>query len=317
RRPRRWSPRSRLAARPRRSRLPRARSGSAGGTPACWCALTRPPTGSQPESGLADPRRARSRSRPRQRPCGSWTSAMPRCYVSTRPPTGWSPASPSGVAPVGSPPARGRAGSPAGRAATSTPGGARGSPPAANRGGARGMDPGRNRVGATTAVPSGMLWDIDVDGPSVWVGSELGGLFRIDAHTSRVTTIRQPGGAPEGGGGGVGHLVAGAGAGWVASDGQLQRRDARSGRVVATIPWAGGSFAGRGAGGAGGVWFWSGQGLAPFDVPANRLVATVPAASTAGTATLADIIGVAADAGAVWVLTPQGLLRIDPPRVPG
>jgi virginiamycin B lyase len=107
------------------------------------------------------------------------------------------------------------------------------------------IDPSRNRVVATTAVPSGMLWDIDVDGPSVWVGSELGGLFRIDAHTSRVTTIRKPGGAPEGGAGGVGHLAAGAGAVWVASDGQLQRRDARSGRVVATIPWADGSFAAR------------------------------------------------------------------------
>jgi virginiamycin B lyase len=178
------------------------------------------------------------------------------------------------------------------------------------------IDPSRNRVVATTAVPSGMLWDIDVDGPSVWVGSELGGLFRIDAHTSRVTTIRKPGGAPEGGAGGVGHLAAGAGSVWVASDGQLQRRDARSGRVVATIPWADGSFAARGAVGAGGVWFSSGQGLARFDVTANRLVATVPAASTAGTATLADIIGVAADAGAVWVLTDQALLRIDPARVP-
>jgi hypothetical protein len=86
--------------------------------------------------------------------------------------------------------------------------------------------------------------------------------------------------------------------------------------VVATIPWADGSFAARGAVGAGGVWFSSGQGLARFDVTANRLVATVPAASTAGTATLADIIGVAADAGAVWVLTDQALLRIDPARVP-
>ena len=119
------------AATPPRSRSLRARSGSAGGTPACWCALTRPPTGSQPESGLADPRRARSRSRPRQRPCGSWTSAMPRCYVSTRPPTGWSPASPSGVAPVESPPARGRSGSPAARAATSSTAGSSGSTPAA------------------------------------------------------------------------------------------------------------------------------------------------------------------------------------------
>jgi hypothetical protein len=178
------------------------------------------------------------------------------------------------------------------------------------------IDPSRNRVVATSAVPSGMLWDIDVDGPSVWVGSELGGLFRIDAHTSRVTTIRKPGGAPEGGGGGVGHLAAGAGAVWVASDGQLQRRDARSGHVVATIPWADGSFAARGAVGAGGVWFSSGQGLARFDATANRLVATVPAASTAGTATLAGITGVAAEAGAVWVLTDQSLLRIDPARVP-
>jgi hypothetical protein len=178
------------------------------------------------------------------------------------------------------------------------------------------IDPTHNRVVATTAVPSGLLWDIAVDGPSVWVGSELGGLWRIDADTSRVTTIRQPGGAPEGGAGGVGHLAAGAGAVWVASDGQLQRRDARSGRVVATIPWADGSVAARGAVAAGGVWFSSGQGLARFDVTANRLVATVPAASTAGTATLADITGVAGGAGAVWVLNDQSLLRIDPARVP-
>jgi hypothetical protein len=68
--------------------------------------------------------------------------------------------------------------------------------------------------------------------------------------------------------------------------------------------------------GAGGVWFSSGQGLARFDLTANRLVATVPAVSTAGTATLADITGVAAGAGAVWVLTDQSLLRIDPARLP-
>jgi hypothetical protein len=178
------------------------------------------------------------------------------------------------------------------------------------------IDPTRNRVVATIGVPSGMLWDIAVDGPSVWVGSELGGLWRIDAHTSRVTTIRQPGGAPEGGGGGIGHLAAGAGAVWVASDGQLQRRDARSGRVIATIPWADGSLAARGAVGAGAVWFSSGQGLARFDVTANRLVATVPAAPIAGTTTLSDITGVAGGAGAVWVLTGESLLRIDPARLP-
>ena len=179
------------------------------------------------------------------------------------------------------------------------------------------IDPTRNRVVATISVPSGMLWDIAIDGPSasVWVGSELGGLWRIDAHTSTVTTIRKPG-APKPGAGGIGHLAAGAGAVWVASDGQLQRRDARSGRIIATIPWADGSLAARGAIGAGAVWFSSRQGLARFDVTANRLVATVPAAPTAGATMLTDIAGVAADAGAVWVLTGESLLRIDPARVP-
>jgi hypothetical protein len=177
------------------------------------------------------------------------------------------------------------------------------------------IDPTRNRVVATTAVPSGMLWDIVIDGSSVWVGSELGGLWRIDTHTSKVTTIRKPGGAPQAGAGGIGHLAAGAGAVWVASDGQLQRRDARNGRKIATIPWAGGSLAARGAVGAGAAWFSSGQGLARFDVAANRMVATVPAEPTAGTTTLTGIVGVAVNAGAVWVLTNESLLRIDPARV--
>jgi virginiamycin B lyase len=178
------------------------------------------------------------------------------------------------------------------------------------------IDPTRNRVVATTAVPSGGLWDIAVDGPWVWVGSEGGGLFRLDAHTNRVTTIRRPG-APEGGGGGVGHLAAGAGAVWVAGEGQLHRRDARSGRIMARIRWADGAAAAHGAVGAGGVWFSSGQGLARFDVTANRLVATVPAASSAGATTLTDSVGVAVGAGAVWVLAGESLLRIDPARVPG
>jgi sugar lactone lactonase YvrE len=177
------------------------------------------------------------------------------------------------------------------------------------------IDPSRNRVVATTAVPSGMLWDITVDGSSVWVGSELGGLWRIDAHTSKVTTIRKPGGAPEAGAGGIGHIAAGAGAVWVASDGQLQRRDARNGRMIATIPWADGSLAARGAVGAGAVWFSSGQGLARFDVAADRPVATIPAENTAGASTLTGIAGVAVSAGAVWVLTNESLLRIDPARV--
>jgi hypothetical protein len=177
------------------------------------------------------------------------------------------------------------------------------------------IDPTGNRVVATVAVRSGMLWDIAVDGPSVWVGSELGGLWRIDAHTSKVTTIRQPGGGPEPGAGGVGHLAASAGAVWVASDGQLQRRDTRSGRTAATIPWADGSLAARGAVGAGAVWFSSGQGLARFDATANRLVATIPAEPTAGNTALTEITGVAVGAGAVWVLTGEWLLRIDPARV--
>jgi streptogramin lyase len=180
------------------------------------------------------------------------------------------------------------------------------------------IDPTRNRVVATIGIPSGMLWDIVTDGPSasVWVGSELGGLWRLDAHTSRVTTIRRSGGAPEAGAGGIGHLAAGAGAVWVASDGQLQRRDARNGRVVATIPWADGSLAARGAMGAGGVWFSSGQGLARFDVAANRLVATVPAETTAGATTLTSIAGVAVGTDAVWVLAGESLVRMDPARVP-
>jgi hypothetical protein len=176
------------------------------------------------------------------------------------------------------------------------------------------IDPTHNRVVATIAVRGGMLWDIVIDGSLVWVGSEPGGLWRIDAHTSRVTTIRKPA-APAAGGGGVGHLAAGAGAVWVASDGQLQRRDARSGRVVATIPWADGSLAARGAVGAGAAWFSSGQGLARFDTTANRLVATVPAEPTAGTTALTEITGVAVGTGAVWVLTGEWLLRIDPARV--
>jgi DNA-binding beta-propeller fold protein YncE len=176
------------------------------------------------------------------------------------------------------------------------------------------IDPSHNRVVATTAVPGGLLWDIAVDGSSVWVGSELGGLWRIDALTTKVTTIRKPG-AQQLGAGGVGHLAAGAGAVWVASDGQLQRRDGRSGRVVATIPWADGSLAARGAVGAGAVWFSAGQGLARFDVTANRLVATVPAEPTAGASTLTGIAGVAFGAGAVWVFTNESLLRIDPARV--
>ncbi len=177
------------------------------------------------------------------------------------------------------------------------------------------IDPTRNRVVATIAVPRGMLWDIVTDGPSMWVGSQLGGLWRIDAHTSRVTTIRQPGGAPELGAGGVGHLAASAGAVWVASDGQLQRRDARSGRIVATIPWADGSLAARGAVGAAGVWFSTGQGLARFDATANSLVASIPAEPTTGKTALTEITGVAVGAGAVWVLTGEWLLRIDPARV--
>jgi virginiamycin B lyase len=180
------------------------------------------------------------------------------------------------------------------------------------------IDPTRNRVVATTAVASGGLWDIAIDGPSasVWVGSEFGGLWRLDAHTGRVTTIRRPG-APEAGAGGVGHLAVGAGALWVAGEGQLQRRDAGSGRIMATIRWADGSAAAHGAVGAGGVWFSSRQGLARFDVTANRLVATIPAASSAGATTLTDTVGVAVGAGAVWVLTGESLLRIDPARVPG
>jgi virginiamycin B lyase len=177
------------------------------------------------------------------------------------------------------------------------------------------IDPTRNRVVATIAVPSGMLWDIAVDAPWVWIGSELGGLWRIDAHTSRVTTIRQPGGAPELGADGVGHLAASAGAVWVASDGQLQRRDAHSGRIVATIPWGDGSLAARGAVGAAGLWFSAGQGLARFDATANRLVATIPANPTAGTSALTEITGIAVGAGAVWVLSGEWLLRIDPARV--
>jgi virginiamycin B lyase len=177
------------------------------------------------------------------------------------------------------------------------------------------IDPPRNRVVATVAVPSGLLWDIAVDGSSVWVGSELGGLWRIDAHTSKVTTIRQPGGAPELGAGGVGHLAASAGAVWVASDGQLQRRDARSGRIVATIPWADGSLAARGAVGTAGLWFSAGQGLARFDATANSLIATIPAEPTAGKTALTEITGVAVGAGAVWLLTGEWLLRIDPARV--
>jgi sugar lactone lactonase YvrE len=177
------------------------------------------------------------------------------------------------------------------------------------------IDPSRNRVVATTPVPSGMLWDITIDGSSVWVGSKLGGLWRIDAHTSKVTTIRKPGGAPEAGAGGVGHLAAGAGAVWVAGAGQLKRRDPRNGRMIATIPWADGSPAARGAVGAGGVWFSSGQGLARFDVTTNRLVATLSDEPTAGATTLTNINGVAAGAGAVWVLTGELLLRIDPARV--
>jgi virginiamycin B lyase len=177
------------------------------------------------------------------------------------------------------------------------------------------IDPTRHRVVATIAVPSGMLWDIAVNGPSVWVGSQLGGPWRIDAHTSKVTTIRQPGGAPELGAGGVGHLVVGAGAVWVAGDGRLQRRDARSGRVVATIRWTDGSLAARGAVGAAGLWFSSGQGVARFDATANRLVATIPAEPTAGKTALTEITGVAVGAGAVWVLTGEWLLRIDPARV--
>ena len=177
------------------------------------------------------------------------------------------------------------------------------------------IDPSRNRVMATTPVPSGMLWDITIDGSSVWVGSKLGGLWRIDAHTSKVTTIRKPGGAPEAGAGGVRHLAAGAGAVWVAGAGQLKRRDPRNGRMIATIPWADGSPAARGAVGAGGVWFSSGQGLTRFDVTTNRLVATLSDEPTAGATTLTNINGVAAGAGAVWVLTGELLLRIDPARV--
>jgi virginiamycin B lyase len=80
------------------------------------------------------------------------------------------------------------------------------------------IDPSRNRIVATTAVPGGGLWDVVTVGSWVWVGSEGGGLWRIDAHTTRVITIRRPGG-PEAGAGGVGHLAAGAGAVWVAGDG--------------------------------------------------------------------------------------------------
>ncbi len=177
------------------------------------------------------------------------------------------------------------------------------------------IDPTRNRVVATTGVPGGMLWDIVVDGSSVWVGSQLGGLWRLDGHTGRVTTTIHEPGAPQNATGGIGHLAAGAGAVWVASDGQLQRRDARSGRLVATIPWGDGSLAARGAVGAGAVWFSSGQGLARFDATANRLVATVPAEPTAGKTALTEITGVAVGAGAVWVLTGEWLLRIDPARV--
>jgi hypothetical protein len=176
------------------------------------------------------------------------------------------------------------------------------------------IDPTSNKFVATTAVPGGTLWDIVIDGPSVWVGSELGALWRIDAHTSKVTTIRKPA-APAFGASGVGHLAVGAGAVWVASDGQFQRRDARNGRIIATIPWADGSLAARGAVGAGAVWFSSRQGLARFDLTANRLVATVPAEPTAGATTLTDINGAAVGAGAVWVLTGESLLRIDPARV--
>ena len=178
------------------------------------------------------------------------------------------------------------------------------------------IDPARGRVAATIGIPGGLLWDLAIDGASVWVGSELGGLWRIDARTSRVTTIRKPGTSdPATAAGGTGHLAAGAGSVWAGRDGQLERRDARSGRVVATIPWADGSRAARGAVGAGAVWFSAGQELARFDATANRLVATVPAEPSAGATTLSDIAGVAAGAGAVWALSGESLVRIDPDRV--
>jgi DNA-binding beta-propeller fold protein YncE len=172
------------------------------------------------------------------------------------------------------------------------------------------LDPTRNRVVATIAIPGGVqLWEVTVSGQSVWVGNALGRLWRLDPHrnqvTATVTTTQTEGtSAP-----GIGHLAAGAGAIWTGGDGQLLRLDPRSGRLVASIPWAAGSHDADGAVGAGSVWFASGDRLVRVDPATNRLVATatIPELASAGIAVGAD---------AVWVLSGDLLVRIDPARIP-
>jgi outer membrane protein assembly factor BamB len=172
------------------------------------------------------------------------------------------------------------------------------------------LDPTRNQVVATIDVPGGLLWDVVVSGQSVWLGSTLGRLWRLDPRRNQVTatvkTTQIEGAGPPG----IGHLAAGAGAIWTGGDGQLLRLDARSGRLVARIPWVAGGQDADAAVGAGSVWFASGDRLLHVDPATNRQVATatIPELASAG---------IAVGAGAVWVLSGDLIVRIDPARVPG
>jgi hypothetical protein len=177
-----------------------------------------------------------------------------------------------------------------------------------------GIDPGSNKVTARIPLGGPLRGSISVSafGDTVWVAccgeagtgstSSGGRLLRVDPRRKRVVAdIHLPANPAA--------IAADANGAWVAtSDGQVLMVSRKRNRVVAAID-AGGplGFGQTIAVGAGAVWLTDpfDEQVVRIDPKSRRVVAHIPAGAVTTVAVTGD---------AVWVLSSQGLVRVDPGR---
>jgi hypothetical protein len=176
------------------------------------------------------------------------------------------------------------------------------------------IDPVAGRVTARIQLPTSVssgcgVWNVAADGRFVWVADEAGSLWRIEAASNRVTRLAAEL-SWEGVGRQIGGLTAARGMVWAASDLELVRLDAASGREV--LRYGLGQLGGGGKPGLAAitpdaVWVWSGGGLRRFDSDGGLVTGAVPG--------VVGVSGLAGGAGMLWAITGDGVVRVDLARV--